>query len=259
MTSTLSFSYGWCDDALDGLSELAVNGCSSSFACSQFEFGSVFIFHRSSFTQRLFSILCRIFVSGSSVYLLPQCRSLDISLPVPSGRTATGGGWLIKFIWSITDKIHPTVPSPPPTSKCKLGVLRYSSNLKMKKVCLVKKRDNQMARFRTDSVMTHANFGQLVWFRSKICLGFRSHMNFLSILLPKLPPLFGLINTNNGLWFWFVNVDGRTMNDRDVTMLLCPLSLFTSLLLLSLLSHAFVSGSWFEFVGLCLLWWWWWW
>ena len=57
----------------------------------------------------------------------PHPRTRDRSLPVPSGRTATGGKGLMASS-SITESTHPTVPSPPHarirTSLRSLNILR---------------------------------------------------------------------------------------------------------------------------------------
>lgn len=59
----------------------------------------------------------------------PQPSVRARSLPVPSGRTATGGGGDMPSA-SIVDRIQPTVPSPPQHSTRRFGTFRYSSSLR---------------------------------------------------------------------------------------------------------------------------------
>ena len=62
----------------------------------------------------------------------PQPRVLDKSLPVPSGKTATGGNG-DRLRPSIDDRIQPTVPSPPQARIRRLGTLPKSSRLGYRK------------------------------------------------------------------------------------------------------------------------------
>ena len=59
----------------------------------------------------------------------PQPSVRARSLPVPSGRTATGGGGDMPSA-SIIERIQPTVPSPPQHSTRRFGTFRYSSSLR---------------------------------------------------------------------------------------------------------------------------------
>ena len=59
----------------------------------------------------------------------PQLSVRARSLPVPSGRMATGGAGLMLRL-SMVDRIQPTVPSPPHASSRRFGTLRNISNLR---------------------------------------------------------------------------------------------------------------------------------
>ena len=53
----------------------------------------------------------------------PQLSVLARSFPVPSGRTATGGGGVMLSA-SMTERIQPTVPSPPHAKIRRFGTFR---------------------------------------------------------------------------------------------------------------------------------------
>ena len=55
----------------------------------------------------------RTFRNGLSRYFPPQLRERARSLPVPSGMMPMAGRGLGRSRASITDRIQPTVPSPP--------------------------------------------------------------------------------------------------------------------------------------------------
>ena len=63
-----------------------------------------------------FAMSINTFRSGLSRYFPPQFRERDKSFPVPKGMIPMAGRRPLgkdDFIESITDKIQPTVPSPP--------------------------------------------------------------------------------------------------------------------------------------------------
>lgn len=58
----------------------------------------------------------------------PQFKVRERSFPVPRGMMATGGGGLMPRL-SISDRIQPTVPSPPHAKIRRLGTFLYNSRL----------------------------------------------------------------------------------------------------------------------------------
>ena len=67
-------------------------------------------------TTSAFAMSINTFRSGLSRYLPPQFKERDRSFPVPKGMIPMAGRrprGKDDFIESITDKIQPTVPSPP--------------------------------------------------------------------------------------------------------------------------------------------------
>ena len=67
-----------------------------------------------------FAMSIKTFRNGLSRYFPPQFRERERSLPVPSGMMPMAGRrprGKEDFIESITDNIHPTVPSPPQAVK----------------------------------------------------------------------------------------------------------------------------------------------
>ena len=68
--------------------------------------------------------------SGGNSLTPPQLSVRARSLPVPSGRMATGGAGLMRSR-SIVDRIQPTVPSPPHASSRRLCTFRNISNLRV--------------------------------------------------------------------------------------------------------------------------------
>ena len=67
-------------------------------------------------TTSAFAMSINTFRSGLSRYLPPQFKERDRSFPVPRGMIPMAGRrprGKDDFIESITDKIQPTVPSPP--------------------------------------------------------------------------------------------------------------------------------------------------
>ena len=75
-----------------------------------------FVLYRSMLTTSDFAMSINTFLSGLSRYFPPQFRERDKSFPVPKGMIPMAGRRPLgkdDFIESITDKIQPTVPSPP--------------------------------------------------------------------------------------------------------------------------------------------------
>ena len=65
-------------------------------------------------TKSAWAISMRTLRKGLSRYLPPQLRDRERSLPVPSGMMPIAGDLPEgKLMESITDRIQPTVPSPP--------------------------------------------------------------------------------------------------------------------------------------------------
>lgn len=67
--------------------------------------------------------------NGWNLLTPPHPKARARSFPVPKGRTAIGGIG-VNSILSSTDKIQPTVPSPPQAKIRKFGTFRNNSSLK---------------------------------------------------------------------------------------------------------------------------------
>ena len=121
----------------------------------------------------------------------PQLRVRARSFPVPSGRTATGGGGAISSE-SMTERSQPAVPSPPHASTRRLGTLRKSSSLEKRESVT---NNHQLS---DGALNTHARLGPSS-LRSNTWRGLSNQWNLCSSFRPWLPPLFGLMKTTSGL------------------------------------------------------------
>ena len=83
-----------------------------------------------------FAISIKTFLRGLSRYFPPQFNERDRSLPVPKGIMPIAGRRPLgndDFIESITERTHPTVPSPPQATK--MGKMCYCIIIYFQFVC----------------------------------------------------------------------------------------------------------------------------
>ena len=114
----------------------------------------------------------------------PQPSARARSLPVPSGRIATGGVYSNPAV-SSRDSTQPTVPSPPHTS--------------------TRKRPTERKHWSACSAWP--------WLRSITCCGESSARSCTSVASPCRPPLALLMNTSSGVRSLAASVCGRKVHE----------------------------------------------
>ena len=115
---TLGLWYSWVESNTSWSSQLLKSW--------RFELESAWVcickVHRSMLTTSALAMSMRTLRKGLSRYLPPQLSDRERSLPVPRGMMPMAGGFPEgKLIESMTDKIQPTVPSPPQAATMNMG------------------------------------------------------------------------------------------------------------------------------------------